>query len=157
METVKNRWFDKTEARFKVLKLSPELLFSGLFRPLLEIGTDARWEARPEFMKGFVRCLQVKGWPKDAQIQASTCDFMTNQIWFRVWSAEFPVVEEGYVSPDLIVEITEHRFDVPLSPGELRKLAGLPQNQMEEVAGAPVSGLPSSEVKKANPFFDKQE
>jgi len=92
----------RTEARYKMLRLSPELLLEGTV-----FNTRVSEDGKE------VVAVEIEGLPKDVRIQAWSYDTMTNTILVRLWSSEFPELAEGSSIPPLEVMLVERRIPIP--------------------------------------------
>lgn len=100
----KNPLFQQRERRYKVVRVSPDLLMNFLFNPL----------KTPNGLS-YLSVTDDKGapLPDDLQVEAMSVDayFGNNDIALRVWSSTFPIVDECCIADELRLLITRH--DIP--------------------------------------------
>src|SRR4051794_35886463 len=83
------RLFVPGEARYKLLRVSPELFLEGtLFNTRLD----------PD---GNVAAIEVEGMPRDARIGALGYDPVRHLVLVHVWSAEFPALKDCQTIPEM--------------------------------------------------------
>lgn len=95
--SLENPIFASADRRYKVLWVTPELIFEGILRPMV-------------LPDGNVAALKVTGIPDDARVEAMCYDPMQNRVGLRIWSQSFDQVIEGYSLPELAVQIHQYFY-----------------------------------------------
>lgn len=92
--------FKAPDNRLKIIRISKELLINLLVNPILDGDT--------------IRALLVQGVPQDAKVVDLSLEasYATNQVMVKVWSSEFPVVEEACTIPELEFTVEERQIPV---------------------------------------------
>lgn len=88
------------ERRFRVLRITPELLVNTLLSPV---------RVRDEL----VRVMDVRGLPENVEIDAVAYDDLRREFCFRLWHASFEPVPLGDVAPKIDVTVTMELLPAP--------------------------------------------
>lgn len=112
METYKNPMFKAPDRRYKLMKVSPELLLVNLFNNSVS----------KDLSDGNVLIRTVShDIPEGTQIEAVTFDDYSRCFMFRLWRADWPEIAEASVIPDLDVTFTSRDFTLTPEASEMWK------------------------------------
>jgi len=101
VQAYKNPTFVAPDRRYKLMKVSPELLLVNLFN-----GSISR-----DFPDGNVLIQTVShDMPEGTQIEAVTFDDYSRCFMFRLWRADWPEIAEAAHIPDINVTFTSRDF-----------------------------------------------
>lgn len=91
-------FFRAPERRYKIVRLTPELLLDALLSPRLD--------------QSFVRVLRMDGVPEGCQIEAVAWDEWSRCFMFRLFHESFDVLDPAAAIPDLFPVIHQETVRV---------------------------------------------